>query len=137
MAPPHMQPKQPKTKLSLHTMEWKEVVQVHGSRSAACIKNGRVVSILCGGHTHADEVSEHHIRYSVPDRPVYKNILLALKSSAAEKVNFVVFHKLLPNQWRNLGQFQIAHIEVRKTDVLFNLSPVTPQLAVTPKPGFD
>ncbi len=105
-------------------MNWDEVLRRHGTQAGVKITGGRVVSVLCGGHEHADSVSECEVKYSVPKRRVYANTLRALSSCAAEGSDFTVFYKVQKNQWQDLGRFKVSELDIRKGDVLFRLIQV-------------
>lgn len=106
-------------------MKWSEVISYHGTQTGVAVKDGRAISVICGGLEHADFVSEKEIRYVVPTRPAYLKCTLALKTNATDGSDFSVFYKVRPNDWQDLGRFKVSEFEVREKDVLFTFRPIS------------
>lgn len=104
------------------TIDWNEVARRHGTMAAVNIKDKEILSVLCGGAGHNDNVKDDIVQYSVPKRPYYKRSMLALKNSAARGRSFTVFQKLRQNEWRDLGKFKVTAIYERRDDVVFELT---------------
>lgn len=92
-------------------MNWDEVVVRHGSRAAIKYIDGRVCSVLCGGDTYNDKITDDYVEYVIPNRKFYKKSLTSLETAMQQGAAFSVFHKITQNVWRDLGRFRVSSIK--------------------------
>jgi hypothetical protein len=95
------------------TLEWKEVVPVHGSQSGISVRQGIVTSLLCNQSKdgpYADEVRGDEIFYRVTDSTNQRSVAALKKMVADEERSVQVFEKLGVNRWADLGRWKVVDV---------------------------
>jgi hypothetical protein len=104
-------------------LEWDEVRIRHPRMSGLHVRDGRVISILCGAGIYKDSIVDKHVFYSVPQRPGYRTAIRALEFSKGRLRSFTVFQKIRKNAWYDLGRFVVKQSVYGDKDVRFELVP--------------
>jgi hypothetical protein len=104
-------------------LTWNEVVERHGCSSGIRYKNDRVVSILCGGEDHTDQIDGNEVIYRVPKKVFYRRARDAMLSALGGAQSFVVFRKIGKNRWSELGRFIVRDATESPQATSFHLIP--------------
>ena len=108
-------------------LEWKEVIKTHRTIAGISTKDGLVNSLLCDTsekQLYPNKISKNRITYYIGENTQTYGIN-ALFKSFSKGSPFLVFEKVGPNKWSNLGKFTVKSQKKGKGDYIsFELTAI-------------